>query len=162
MDNLIFDRTLLDVETALASQNSTEVQKGAYNFNDLNRVETWVEYLSEKLKDYGFNQVLTIKKNWTMQDYPTKAQIDRIRGNIDALKEFCYAIQTSEIIYNNTLNYEQANILEKILFDINEYLTNITKQLNLDYKIAVNLVTKKYITLVPEKGEESGNTENPI
>lgn len=162
MDNLIFDRTLLDVETALASQNSVEFQKGAYNFNDLNRVETWCEYLAEQLQPYGFVQELGIKTDWTMQDYPTKAQIDRIRGNIDALKEFCYAIQTSEIVYNNTLNHKQANILEKILFDINEYLTNITKKLNLDYKIAATLVTKKYISLKVEEGGNNELSENPI
>lgn len=48
-----------------------------------------------------------------MKDYPTRTQIDRIRHNIDKLKEFCYGIITDSIIYNNTMNYEQANILEK-------------------------------------------------
>jgi len=104
MENLIFDRTLLDVETALASQNSIEFQKGAYNYNDLNRVENWCEYLAEKLKAYGFIQEISIKKNWTMKDYPTKIEIDRIRKNIDTLKEFCYAVQTREIVYNHLIS----------------------------------------------------------
>lgn len=162
MKDLIFDRTLLDVEVALTSQNSTQLEKGAYNYNDLNRVETWCGYLAEKLKPYGFIQELSIKKNWSMKDYPTRAEIDRIRENIDTLKEFCYAIQTREIIYNNTLNYDQANVLEKILFDIDEYLENIVRKLNLDYQVATLLVTKKYISLKVEEGGENGTTEKSI
>lgn len=155
MEELIFDRTLLDVEIALENQDATQFQKGAYNYNDLNRVESWCEYLAEKLGEYGFIQELVVKTDWSMTDYPTREEIDRIRKNIDTLKGFCYVLQTREMIYNNTLDYEQANTLEKILFDISKYLENITRKLNLDYQVATVLVTKKYISLSAEEGGEN-------
>ena len=89
MDNLIYDRTLDDVETALINAGSRINLKGSYNYTDLNRVENWCKYIEEILKKYGFSQNLEIKTNWFLTDYPTRKEIDRIRSNIDTLKEFC-------------------------------------------------------------------------
>lgn len=147
MDNLIYDRLLSDVEEALNNPNSTEHLKGSYNHTDLNRVETWCKYLKDILQDYGFNENLNIKTNWNMRDYPTRVHIDRIRNNIQALKEFCKGLTTETITYNNTLNYEQANILEKILFDINSYFEKVHSELNLEEDISFYLVNKKYVSL---------------
>lgn len=147
MDNLIYDRLLSDVEEALNNQNSTENLKGAYNYTDLNRIETWCKYIKEILQDYGLNKNLETKINWNMRDYPTMAHIDRIRGNIQILKEFCEGLTTETIVYNNTLNYEQANILEKILFDINAYFENVHSKLNLEENVGFYLINKKYINL---------------
>lgn len=122
MDNLIFDRLKIDVDNALNNPNNPNFLKGAYNYTDLNRVETWCEYIQTILNEYGKNISIQIKTNWNMRDYPTRTQIDRIRDNLDTLKEACYALITEEILYNNTLNYEQANILEKILYDIDTYI----------------------------------------
>ena len=146
MNNLIFDRTRMDVENALANTSSSEFQKGTYNYTDLNRVESWCKYLKEKFEIYGFNEELQIKTNWSLTNYPTRSEIDRIRENIEELKEFCYALLTEEIIYNNTLDYEQANTLEKILYDIDKYIKSITVEENLKYNIGIATIQNKYIT----------------
>ncbi len=145
MDNLIFDRLRSDVEKALDRTNSSSNLKGAYNYTDLNRVETWCGYLQDILNSYGAQLKLTIKVNWNMRDYPTRLNIDRIRNNIATLRSTCYAIMSSEIIEsNNTLNYEQANILEKILFDIDKYIEDITKTINLNCSLGSALIGIKF------------------
>ena len=147
MDDLIYDRTASDVETALNNPGSNSNLKGSYNYTDLNRVESWCEYLENILKNYGFSETLVIKTDWNMRDYPTRTHIDRIRNNIDTLKNFCYALTTDTIIYNNTLNYEQANTLEKILSDIDTYFKQIHVILNLPYNFALMLIRDSYIEL---------------
>lgn len=150
MDNLIFDRLKTDVENALNNPSSTEFLKGSYNYTDLNRVETWCEYIQNLLNDYGKEINLEIKTNWNLRDYPTRAQIDRIRGNIDYLKDMFQRLKTETIEYTNTLDYEKANVLEKIIYDVYEYIKEMTRTLELQYNFGATLIRKKYITL---KGE---------
>jgi len=105
MDKLIFDRLRRDVELALERANSPEFQKGAYNYTDLNRVETWCKFIQDLLNDYAKGIDLETKTNWNLRDYPFRVQVDRIRSNIEILKNACYAIKSNDIIeYNNTLN----------------------------------------------------------
>lgn len=147
MDDLIYDRTANDVETALSNPGSNEHLKGSYNYTDLNRIETWCEYLKTTLAKYGFDKNLVIKTNWNMKDFPTRKHIDRIRNNIDTLKDFCYALLTETINYNNTMDYEQANVLEKILYDINKYFEEMNIILNLPYNFGTTLIRRNYIKL---------------
>lgn len=149
VDNLIFDRLRRDVELALERPNASEFQKGAYNYTDLNRVEQWCEYLKNMLNDYGKEISIEIKMNWNLRDYPTRVHIDRIRSNLDTIKNACYALITETIEYNNTLNYEQANILEKILFDIDEYIKEMTRIVELQYNLAsrLNIVKNVYMSV---------------
>lgn len=147
MNNLIFDRMSGDVNDALNNASNSTFLKGAYNYTDLNRVEDWCKYLQEKLKGYGFSEKLVIKQDWNVKDYPTRTQIDRIRGNIQTLRNYCYALLTEEIIYNNTLDYEQANVLEKILHDIDLHIKKMTVLVNLSYNLGSTVIQKKYINL---------------
>lgn len=119
MDKLIFDRTSSDVDAALNNPGSVEHLKGAYNYTDLNRVEAWGRYIQECLIPYGFDNVLTWKLDWNIRDFPTMKQINRIRENIIAERDFLNL--TNNIAINDTLNYEQANELEKIFQDILDY-----------------------------------------
>lgn len=148
MDSLIFDRLRRDVELVLERPNSSEFRKGAYNYTDLNRVEEWCEFIQEILNDYAKNISIEVKVDWNLKDFTFREQIDRIRNNIEILRNACYAIVSSEIIeYNNTLNYEQANILEKILFDIAEYIKEMTRTVELQYDLGSNLDTVKNIDI---------------
>lgn len=144
MDDLIFDRMSSDVDNALNNPNSTQDLKGAYNYSDLNRVESWCEYLQHFLEIWGFKKVLTVKKDWNIRDYPTRTEIDRIRDNIKTLKLFCQAIQTENILYNNTLNYEQANALEKIMYDIVQHIETNSRNDNFDYYVAIFSMCEKF------------------
>ena len=145
MKTLIIDRTQYDVDLIkLDPQNNNT--KGAYNFTDLNRLEEWCSYLQKKFNDNGYKLNLNLKLkyytyeelkkfkysdlkemlfielkhgNWGMTDIPTLSEINRIRDNIHTLT----------IVKNNTMNYNQANILEQILFELDELFTLYEKSL---------------------------------
>lgn len=106
MDNLIFDRS------APVAQNAA----------DWNRLETWTAYLAAQLRSYGYS-VTVQTRTWTRTDYPTRTEVDRIRRNVDALQAGFYSLPDwREIVYNNTLGYEQANALEWDLQSIYTWL----------------------------------------
>ncbi len=134
MNNLIFDRTFEDAEYALANPNSTEHLKGAYNYTDLNRVESNCEYIMNLVNDVDIlpTQInLEIKTNWNVKDIPTIDDINRIRQNIKDLLETLNIINFEEIEFAPTMNYEKANVLEKNLYLIKEYLSNLNKEIRI-------------------------------
>ena len=141
MDNLIYDRTETDVEIALNNPNSTKYLKGAYNFTDLNRVEEWCEFLEKMLNLFGSKLELEIKKDWTLQDTLKLrlSEIDRIRNNVTKLKECCTPLNENAISYDSYFNFEDANLLEKILYDIDKLLKDMNVKGNLKYNVAAAL-----------------------
>lgn len=145
IENLIFDRSSFDVDEALINPNSTEWLKGAYNYTDLNRVEVWGEYIQSCLIPYGFNTVLIWKQDWNIRDYPTRTQIDRIRNNIIAERDFLNL--NNEIIINNTLNYEQANELERVFSDILDYFDRNFYTTYSNNKLGAVTAVNEYFTI---------------
>lgn len=123
MKKLIFDRTQEDVDYALNNPNSNEFLKGAYNYIDLNRIEEWCRYLADILTEYSYPVSIQTKTNWAMEDFPTQAQMNRIRGNIKALKDAYYSFTNLPNAKNMT--YQKANQFEKILFEINSLFNNM-------------------------------------
>lgn len=116
MENLIFDRTQNDLD-----QGTT---KGYYNYTDLNRVESWCEYLANLLTSYSYSVSITIKKNWNMSDLPNTTDMERIRSNINALKTAFYAY--TDVPENlNYMTIEKANDIEKILSEIDNLIKNM-------------------------------------
>ena len=93
-----------------------------WNASDFNRLETWTTYLAAQLRSYGYS-VTVQTRTWTRTDYPTRGEVDRIRRNVDALQAGFYSLPDwREIVYNNTLGYEQANALEWDLHTIYVWL----------------------------------------
>lgn len=113
MENLIFDRTQNDLEESTS--------KGYYNYTDLNRVEVWCEYLANLLTSYSYPVSIVIKKDWTISDLPNDNDIERIRGNVNAIKTAFHAY--TNIPENlEYMSIEKANAIEKILSEI-DFLT---------------------------------------
>ena len=113
MENLIFDRTQNDLEESTS--------KGYYNYTDLNRVEVWCEYLANLLTSYSYPVSMVIKKDWAISDLPNDNDMERIRGNIDAIKTVFHAY--TEVPENlNYMTIEKANAIEKILSEL-DFLT---------------------------------------
>ncbi len=156
INNLVFDRTAEDVNYAAElfrklggyAYNSAYIAeylaglKGAYNAEDLNRVEEAVEDLSAdlrnmmgKITDYAEKRnlawdeffgvpydpesmVFETKTNWSMNDIPTKEQMNRYLANVAKLRgALKYATSTLPASMEN-LNYWDANAIEKVLFDL--------------------------------------------
>ena len=102
--------------------NWNHVATDPKNAEFYNRLEQWTTYLSAQLRSYGYS--VTVKtREWTRTDYPTRTEVDRIRRNVDALQAGFYSLPDwREIVYNNTLGYEQANALEWDLQSIYTWL----------------------------------------
>lgn len=116
MENLIYDRTQADVDAGL--------DKARASVDFLNRIESWCAYLAERLREYGYAIVTnTRKKTWMMSDFPYRSEIDRIRHNVDNLQQGFYSLPDwREIVYNNTIDFNQANALEWDLQTIDIWL----------------------------------------
>ena len=58
-----------------------------------------------------------------MSDFPYRSEIDRIRHNVDNLQQGFYSLPDwREIVYNNTIDFNQANALEWDLQTIDIWL----------------------------------------
>lgn len=116
MDKLIFDRTTTDL------LNLTS--KAYYNYTDLNRIELWCEYLAEILNSYLYSASILTKSNWTMFDFPTQSEMERIRINISTLKQAYFSF--TEIPQNlENMTWQKANDIEKVLYDIDYLLRHM-------------------------------------
>lgn len=129
----ITDRTNIDVTEATNNQASTENNKGAWNYTDLNRIENnyksiiegdirqagyWIEH---KYRNYtetvrtATGNVTTTYTNWNENNIPYKSEIDRIRQNCNnLLQQFLNNAFYNQIAYSNYVDYVEANTLEKI------------------------------------------------
>lgn len=138
--NLITDRTQADVARraelkAKGWQGMTESEKtewktslkGSYNYTDMNRVESAVEYVANKLTLAGYVVVPVVKKNWTATDKPTIDDIRRYMKNVadirEALETFATTPDAPTIEQN--LTYQTANDIEQILLDVDELITRM-------------------------------------
>ena len=102
--------------------NWNHVATDPKNAEFYNRLETWTTYLAAQLRSYGYAVTVTTRE-WTRTDYPTRTEVDRIRRNVEALQQGFYNLPDwREIVYNNTLGYEQANALEWDLHTIYVWL----------------------------------------
>ena len=127
-DELVYDRTKSDVERVkkLAQKwnsgtiTSGEVAewnaglKGAMNAADLNRIEAWLQYAEAELRSRGYYCGMTFRSSaWTYTDILYRSDLDRIRANVDTLRNCLYAIPDWRAIeYSNTMSWQQMNATE--------------------------------------------------
>lgn len=140
MDNLIYDRTQADVNRAIelnskynagtiTAEELTEWDnflKGAIDYQTLNRVGEWVEYLSDKLNSYSYLQTTYPKTDWVETDFMTPEQAITYLQNIRTLMNVINVRLTAELPNSmNKLTFESANAIEKILYDLDTGITNM-------------------------------------
>lgn len=140
--NLITDRTQADVDRYVELQSKgwrsmTDEEKaewetslkGAYNPTDMNRVESAVEYVANRLTEAGYVVLPVIKKDWSGTDNPTLDDMKRYMKNIAD-------IRAALAVFSNTpeapttekrLTYQMANDIERILLDVDGLITRMAK-----------------------------------
>lgn len=98
----------------------TDAAKGAYNYTDLNRVETAVSELAAEL---GLN--LVTKTNWTLWDIPIQADMERYLWNVEAIRDACPGDVTFPALPSSMskLTFEGANNIEIVLQLVYEELS---------------------------------------
>lgn len=137
----ITDRTAADVfrwkelrDKGWPNMTSTEQSewmgemKGRYSYTDMNRVETAVKSLSEKMLTLGYlTTAPTTKTDWNRWSVPTLSDMQRYLGNIATLRGAIdvYSDTPESPGVNQRMNYTVANNIEKILLDIGYILTAI-------------------------------------
>lgn len=108
LDPLITDRTTQDVTTG--------TKKGFYNVSDVQRVNSYIEYLSDVL---GLNLTVT---GVSLGQALTRAQMDAILSNINAIRAAWYvADDTPMTPIAVNWDYVKANNIEKILKALDEF-----------------------------------------
>lgn len=144
IDGLITDRTLSDVESVRAltsairagtatteqvSQYVNVLQKGAYTYRDLNRVEEAVQYVAERLREFGYLSSPPTLQSWSVEDKPNAASFARYFGNVKMLRDAIAVWASTPEAPNGVagFDYNKANALEQILIDVDQILTHISQ-----------------------------------
>ena len=108
LEPLIYDRTQQDV--------TGRTQKGFYNVSDIQRINSYIEYLSNVL---GLN--LSVE-DVSLGQALTRAQMDDILNDVNALRTAWYVShETPPTPIAVNWDWQKANDLEKILFSLNEF-----------------------------------------
>lgn len=124
----VFNRTQTDVERVIElnkkylERTITEEEKkewsgnlkGALNASDLNRVEENVSTIA------GFLDVPIETKKWVPNTIPRVSDYQRIRDNVESIRNAWYDLPDTPVTPQNPLNtYQKWNDIERILHDIN-------------------------------------------
>jgi len=138
--SLITDRTQADVERyaelkAKGLHVMTEAEKaewetslkGAYNYTDMNRVESAVEYAANRLTEAGYVVIPVVKKNWTRTDKPTLADLKRYTKNIADIRAALATLETTPEApsTDKRLSFQAANDMEQILIDVDDLISRM-------------------------------------
>lgn len=138
--NLITDRTQADVDRyaelqakgwrGMTDEEKAEWEtslKGAYNHTDMNRVESAVEYVANRLNEAGYVVSPVVRKNWTGSDKPTLADIKRYMKNISDIRAALtiFATTPEAPTTEKRLTYQMANDMEQILKDVDDLITKM-------------------------------------
>ena len=131
MLNLITDRSQSHVNRLIALQARDwesmtaaekeawygEAAKGAYNYTDLNRVETAVGVMADIL-----GMSLVTKTNWTKWDRPTRSEMSRYLGNVAKIRSrYSQALMPTLPTSMDNLTYKDANNIELVLLRAYEF-----------------------------------------
>lgn len=129
----IFDRTVEDTTAARRNQAGESNNKGALNYQDLNRIENNYRYLMEHLEtdsiyiqhlyrdyeetiiDASGNEVKKRYTDWQEQNIPWLSEINRIRANYNALVRL-FLVNLGFPIFKESsyLSWQEVNDWERI------------------------------------------------
>lgn len=138
LKNLITDRVKADVDRVkklsgkrLSGMSDSEKEeylagmKGAYNAFDLNRVGAAVNYLAERLANYGYLVSVDPKIDWMMGDLPTPTEMEHYLDQVRIIKNSIVNLPTTPALPLDMqgLTYEEANAIEQILIDVDKVIT---------------------------------------
>ena len=111
LEPLITDRTAADIGVTA---------KGFYNTSDIERINSYIGYLSDEL---GLG--LTVN-NVTLGQKLTRAQMQAILYNINAIRAAWYvASDTPNTPQPFNWDYQKANDIEKILLALDEFYQSV-------------------------------------
>ncbi len=145
---MIFDRTQNDVDAArilinekvkldpttmqpinLDELTPTELEtlnKGTFNYTDLNRIESKQEELKNLFNEMGYWNTPTTNKTWGENDIFRVDDFKRILDNTNVLKKAFFVYMSTPNTPQISYYWDDINSLEKILHDLDS-MTNYVK-----------------------------------
>lgn len=112
LDPLITDRTTQDVTTG--------TKKGFYNVSDIQRINSYIQYLSDVL---GLNLTVT---EVSLGQALTRTQMQSIIDNVNAIRAVWYVASDTPITpIAVNWDYVKANNIEKILKVLDEFYQSV-------------------------------------
>ena len=142
LENLITNRTPGDVDevkelaevikagTATEEQVRKyleEINKGAYTYRDLNRVEEAVRYVAIRLNNYGYLSSVPAIRTWSIGDKPSKSEWDTYFYNVSLLRRSIPVWESTPEAPASIVGFDtnKANALEQILVDVDQILNRM-------------------------------------
>lgn len=122
----IFDRIVEDTVSARINQGNAENNKGALNYQDLNRIEgnhkelmQWLEkegyYIPRTYRNYKESFNGTTYTDWQEVNIPWLSEINRIRANYTALvRLFLVGLGLPVFGESNYLDWQEVNDWERV------------------------------------------------
>ena len=142
IESLIFDRTQQDIA------NLTD--KAYIDYNDLNRIERALRWVSYILNKYGYHNTTDNKLNWRPEDRRTDAEMERLRQNLIAIREAYYTLDSTPLtpIAITYTSIYQANAIEKIIYDIGKLIeSSFPGPQHLSFKLGTRALGNRGISI---------------
>jgi hypothetical protein len=95
--------------------------KGCLNLLDLNRIESNIAFLAEKMEDYSYSPNIH-GKQWSRENMPNIDDMSRIIENIRALINAFYSSKDAPLLPTTMLSYDDINAIEENIYLIKEML----------------------------------------
>ena len=146
IDTLIFDRSPADteaLETLLTKAKAGTLtnaekaalvspsHKGAYNYTDLNRVNSAMAYLAQELEQRGYivSGYQADSTTWSQQSIPTKTQLNRYLSNVTALRKAVALMSGTPSVPKDmeALTASEANNIERILVNCDQVIRSMSQ-----------------------------------
>ena len=124
--------------------------KAYIDYQDLNRVEDAIKWVSYVLNCYGYRNTIIEGTIWQPEDRRTESEMERIRKNLIAIRSAFYTPastpQTPEKITYTSIY--QANFIEKIIFDIGSLIENLAPSIpHLEFKLGCRGIGNRSVRL---------------
>lgn len=148
IDTLITDRTQGDLielerlqrkakagtltEEELAQWNLAS-HRGGYNHTDLNRVADAVEYLTQRLNEWGYHVPVIPRTQWTETGYYANSEFSAWLASVAAVRSVLTMPATTPYPTANIryMTIQMANDIEKILVDVEDVINTMISTLPL-------------------------------
>lgn len=140
LDDLIFDRTVEDIQKLTA--------KAYIDYNDLNRVEAAIKWVSYVLNQYGYRNKTDNKLNWQMSDWRTESDMQRLKRNLESIKKAFFIPDDSPLIPERITytSIYQANAIEKIIYDVGQIVEGMSPgQQRLGFRLGTRMIGNRRV-----------------
>jgi hypothetical protein len=96
--------------------------KGCLNATDLNRIEGNTMYISQLIREHGFQTNVTTKVDWTDESLPNATDVNRIIDNIKEIRNKYYEPAGMPSLPQTVVSFSDINAIERSLMLFREML----------------------------------------